>query len=248
MRLAPTFLLSIMTLGWACIGAAETLRLVGDPWPPFTDASLPQGGLATDLVSQALRRAGYATEAVQVPWARGLKGLQAGDYDVVIAAWKDAERARYGLFSAPYLTSRIRFYQRREGGIVFRRLEDLRAYGIAVVRGYAYQSEFDRDASLHKVPVVDFAMAVRMLVAGRVELVLEDERVARYHLSRELRSLGDQVEALPTPLSENDLHILVRSSHPEAKRIVERFDEALRQMRADGSYEALFMAHGVSPE
>ena len=37
---------------------AQRLRLVADAWPPFTDATLINGGLATDIVSTALARAG----------------------------------------------------------------------------------------------------------------------------------------------------------------------------------------------
>ncbi len=39
----------------------EKLRLVADSWPPFTDSSMPGGGLATSLVTTALARAGYAS-------------------------------------------------------------------------------------------------------------------------------------------------------------------------------------------
>ena len=53
---------------------AQRLRLVADAWPPFTDATLINGGLATDIVSTALARAGYASDFEQVPWASvGLK-------------------------------------------------------------------------------------------------------------------------------------------------------------------------------
>ena len=41
--------------------------------------------------------------------------------------------------------------------------------------GYAYTPAFDNSTQLNKVPVHNFAMAVRMLVAGRVSLTLEDE-------------------------------------------------------------------------
>jgi polar amino acid transport system substrate-binding protein len=40
---------------------AEHLRLSGDSWPPFTDQRLPNNGLAVDLVSTALQRAGHTT-------------------------------------------------------------------------------------------------------------------------------------------------------------------------------------------
>ena len=62
--------------------AAEKLRLVADAWPPFTDATLVNGGLATDIVSTALARAGYASDFEQVPWARALLGVGEGRYDV----------------------------------------------------------------------------------------------------------------------------------------------------------------------
>ena len=40
------------------LASAELLRLVADPWPPFNDQRLPGKGLASDLVEQALARAG----------------------------------------------------------------------------------------------------------------------------------------------------------------------------------------------
>ena len=57
--------------------AAEKLRLVADAWPPFTDATLFNGGLATDIVSTALARSGYASDFHQVPGARAHADLAA---------------------------------------------------------------------------------------------------------------------------------------------------------------------------
>lgn len=227
-----------------CTVNAEPLRLVADTWPPFTDARLPNNGLASDLVNTALQRAGYTSEYNEVPWARALRGLQAGDYDVLLSAWYDAQRTQYGLYSEAYLVNRIRFLQRKGADIHFERLEDLRPYSIATVRGYAYQTEFDQDARLHKIPVMGFAMGARMLAAGRVQLTLEDELVARHYLKRELHELQGQLEFLPKPLSENGLHIVVRRSHPQYRQIVAAFNRAMREMRGDGSYAQIFQRHG----
>ncbi len=227
-----------------CTVNAESLRLVADTWPPFTDASLPNNGLASELVTTALQRAGYPGEYFEVPWARALRGLQVGDYDVVLSAWYDAERSQYGLFSEAYLVNRIRFLQRKGANIHFEQLEDLRPYSIATVRGYAYQAEFDQDVRLLKVPVMEFAMGARILAAGRVQLTLEDELVARHYLQRELHELQGQLEFLPKPLSENGLHILVRRSHPRHRQIVAAFNRVLQEMRADGTYVQIFHHHG----
>lgn len=227
--------------------AAELLRLVADPWPPFNDHSLPNNGVASDLVVQALTRAGYQTRYVEAPWERAVLGLKRGEHDVLINAWYSQERTYFGHFSQPYLFNRIRFLQRKGAGIDFEQLADLYPYRIAVVRGYAYNPAFDHDENLRRVGVSGFEIAARMLHAGRVELALEDELVVRYHLARELAPLRDELEFVAKPLSENGLHILVRLTHPHHREIARRFDEAIQAMQADGSYDETLRRHGMAP-
>ncbi len=234
-------LLALMSWGVA----AETLRLTANLWPPFTDESALNHGLATDLVSTALARAGYPSSYTELPWERAMRRLQRGDYDGLVGAWFSEERALYGHYSRPYLINRIRLLQRKGGTIQFRRLSDLYPYRIAVGRGYAYSPEFDNDPQLDKFVVGGFTNAARMLSSGRVDLTLEDELVARYHFGRELRDIRDTLEFLPRSLSESGLHLLIRRSHPDHQRIVEAFDQAIEAMREDGSYAAIFRRHGL---
>ncbi|AVJ24978.1 MULTISPECIES: ABC transporter substrate-binding protein [Pseudomonas] len=224
---------------------AQRLRLVADGWPPFTDATLINGGLATDIVSTALARAGYASDFEQVPWARALKGVGDGRYDVLINAWYDESRTQFGQFSAEYLLNRVRFLKRSDDDIVYHSLARLRDETIAVVRGYAYSAAFDQDTQLQKVPVHNFAMAVRMLAARRVRLTLEDEYVARYYLARESPRVRNAVAFVDKPLSENSLHILVSLKNPEHAQIVASFDREIARMKADGSYARLMKTHGM---
>jgi polar amino acid transport system substrate-binding protein len=225
--------------------AAEKLRLVADAWPPFTDATLVNGGLATDIVTTALARAGYASDFEQVPWARALLGVGEGRYDVLVNAWYTNDRTKLGQFSGEYLLNRVRFLKRKDAPIEYSNLQQLHTYPIAIVRGYAYSPEFDDDASLQKVPVHNFSMAVRMVAADRVKLTLEDEYVARYYLARESSKVRNAVEFLPKPLSENSLHILVSLKNPQHEQIVAGFDREIAEMKADGSYERLMKQHGM---
>lgn len=167
--------LLLLTLLLPCALPAANLRLVGDSWPPFVDSRLPGNGLAVELVTTALKRAGFDSSFQQVPWSRALHGVRSGDYDIALSAWYEPARSLYGQFSRAYLSNRIRLLQRKGRGIEFSRLSDLRPYRIAVVRDYAYAPEFDRDSRLQKVNVTSFANAARMLEAGRVDLAVEDE-------------------------------------------------------------------------
>jgi polar amino acid transport system substrate-binding protein len=245
MTVLRTCLLSWLLFAPLPGNAEQPLRLVADLWPPFNDQRLLNNGVASDLVATALGRAGYPSTYAQVPWERAVRGLQQEVYDVLINAWYTDERATYGYYSQPYLINRIRFLQRKGGQISFKQLADLYPYSIAVVRGYAYSSEFDQDSRLTKVGVVGFEVGARMLQARRVQLTLEDELVARYHLSRSLAGIRDQLEFLPQPLSENGLHILISRQHPQHRQIADGFNKAIEAMRADGSYTQIFQRHGL---
>jgi polar amino acid transport system substrate-binding protein len=226
--------------------SAQTLRLVADAWPPFTDATMVNGGLATDLVTRALVRAGYATQFEQAPWARALQGVGEGRYDVLVNAWFSDDRTHLGQFSAPYLINRIRLLQRKGENLAFSGdLQTLHGQSVAVVRDYAYSPAFDADSNITKVPVHNFSMAVRMLAAGRVNLTLEDEYVARYYLQLESPKVRNAVEFMGQPLAENTLHILVSLKNPEHDKIVAGFDSAIASMKADGSYDRLMRDYGM---
>ncbi|MCY1354023.1 lysine-arginine-ornithine-binding periplasmic protein [compost metagenome] len=227
--------------------AAVNLRIVADLWPPYTDSRIPGNGLATDLVSTALRRSGYTTEYNEVPAARIIKGLKESRYDLVVGAWFDVERAQLGKFSDPYLTNRLLVLQRKNSSITFEDLPGLRPYSIAVVRGYKYSPQFDSDSTLNKLDVNSFQIAARMLAAGRVDLTLEDELVAQYFLSGELHSIREKIKFLPNSLGENSLHVLVRLTHPLSQRIISDFNREILSMCKDGTYGAIFRRHGFEP-
>ena len=218
----------------------QSLKLVADLWPPYVDVSLPSGGLATQIVTAAFSRAGYATTLEQVPWARAVQGIGDGRYDVLITVWYNDERTHIGQHSAGYFSNRILFWRKRGSGIEFdHNLTTLHGYPIAVSRGYAYSPAFTQNQCLEKVQVKNFAMALGMLAAGRVSLALEEERVGRYLLAQQPAAVQAQVEPLPVPLSETDLRILVSLKTPDHAHIVEAFDQAIASMKTDGTLKAL---------
>lgn len=239
----------LLTLLCLCLSsvarAGDVLRIAADRWPPYADRQLPGNGVAVHLVQAALKRAGYASEYIEVPWPRVLHGVANGEYDLVADAWYTPERESFGVYSEPYLVNRVRLIKRQGSPIAYGKLADLYPYRIAMVRGYAYSESFDNDPKLQRVPVFSFVNAALMLQAGRVDLTLEDEITARVHFNGDLAELKGQLEFLPVPLAENGLHILVGLHHPHHAEIVAAFNKAIREMREDGSYDALLREHGL---
>ncbi len=156
---------------------AEVLRLAGNVWPPYTDRSLPGEGLSVELIRTALGRGGYQVEYIEVPWERALLGLRNGSYDM-INGWPTVKRVDYTLSSCPFLSNRMRWVQRRESNFRYDGLDSLVGHPIALSRGYMYSDELNEDTRLEKGYSANFVQAAKMVIAGRVDLTLEDERTA----------------------------------------------------------------------
>ncbi len=231
--------LLFLTLLVADPTSAQPLRFAASPWPPYTDQRLPGNGLAVELVTTALRRAGYEVVYVEVPWNRVMHGLVRGDYDLT-SAWYSPKRLGFAAYSQPYLSNRLRWVARRGSAIEDHGLQSLHSYRLGLSRGYAYSPELEQDAALKRVEVADFVSAARMLSAGRIDLTLEDEQVVRHHLRNELRLVREAYAMLPIPYSENGLSLLVRRGHPQCEEIVQAFNREIARMQADGSYRAIF--------
>ncbi|QEU31128.1 substrate-binding periplasmic protein [Pseudomonas luteola] len=238
-----------LALTWSCsllAWASPPLRLVGNHWEPYVMTSPAGQGLAVDIVRTALGRSGYETTFREEPWERVLYGIQNGSHDVIVDIWYAPERERLGQFSKPFLANRLRFISLKTRAITFSTLEDLRPYRLAVVRGYAYSKEFDQDRTLDKVAVADFEQALRMLLAGRVDLAIEEEHVARRVIERVASAQSSRLQFLDKPLAEKGLHMLVSEDHPEQEKIIAQFDDTIERMKADGTYADIFARYDLA--
>jgi len=223
---------------------AEVLRLAGNVWPPYTDCSLPGEGLSVELIRTALGRGGYQVEYIEVPWERALLGLRNGSYDM-INGWPTVKRVDYTLSSRPFLSNRMRWVQRRESNFRYDGLDSLVGHPIALSRGYMYSDELNEDTRLEKGYAANFVQAAKMVLAGRVDLTLEDERTALFHLERELGHEQDALRFVPGEFRRVELSLVVRSDHPRLSDIIATFNREIAAMVEDGSYAVIFARHGM---
>ncbi len=222
---------------------SEPLRVALDPWPPYVDKSRPSLGVATDLVITALDRAGYATNVSFDKWARILEGTEIGVYDVIVAAWRTEEREKLFEFSEPYLFNEIKFIKRKGKPYTYEKLSDFKGLLIGTVDSYAYSPEFDETKLLIKVPSNHVIQNLLLLRQGRIDLTLDDQWAIRHEIAAYMPSAASEFEFLPQPLARRGLHLLVSRAHPKHKEIVAAFNKAVKEMKADGSFDKIVQKH-----
>jgi polar amino acid transport system substrate-binding protein len=206
--------------------AAEKLRLVADVWPPFTDATLVNGGWPP--TSSAPPLAGrYASDFEQVP-GRGRCWAWARAATTCWSTPGTTTNAPVGQFSGEYLLNRIRFLKRKDAPIEYNICSNctpirLRWCAVMPIRRRSMPTR------VAESPGAQLCHG-RAHAGGGSGQADPGGRVRRALLpGRESPKVRNAVEFLPKPLSENSLHILVSLKNPEHEQIVAGFDRRLRR-------------------
>lgn len=231
--LAPALALSATESG------NEALRLVATEFPPYTSASLPNGGTACAITRAALERAGLSMVLQFRPWARALAELQAGHWDGIIGAWHSVEREAFLSFPHPLgITNRIGFMARAGTAITVGDLNQLGGLKIGVVRDYANPPAFEQ-ARLQRDEAVDDLTNLRKLLAGRIDLALIDKGVGFHLLQTLMPEALKAVAWLEPALSEVPLYTALSRRDPAVVARLAAFNKGLTELQTTGELARL---------
>ena len=238
MTLRPILLLVFLNLFMQTC-AAQAISIVSNQWPPYVDEAVPEKGLAVELVTKALQRKDYQTTLHIYNWQRALEGVEIGVFDATCAIWKTAKREQSLLFSEPYLTNTISFLKKKSTTVDYHSLDDLRGFVIGVLRGYAYDETFNRSRGLIKIPENFIVQNLQKLNNGTIDLTLGDERAINYAIQKYLPVHSYSFEFIKPALAYKKLYMAVSKSNPAAQTIIDDFNQAIKEMQQDGSYDQI---------
>lgn len=240
----PSRRTALLTLAAAPLGlraapAPRALRLVATEFPPYTSATLADGGTATAITQAALARVGLSMELQFRPWVRALAELQQGLWDGVIGAWHHAERERFLAFPKPLgITNTIGFLARAGTTIAVDDLGKLGGLKIGTVRDYANPPTFEQ-ARLQREEAIDDLTNLRKLMAGRIDLALVDKGVAFHLMQTQLREAASALVWLEPALAEVPLYTALSRRDPESATYQLALNKGLAELQGSGDLARL---------
>jgi len=223
---------------------AQELSLAASTWSPYVDQRLYERGVAVAVATTALERAGYDPSLTIGSWPEVMVDTQDGTHDVLVGVWFTEERSTELAFSEPFLDNEIKFLKRADSDIRFRSVEDLAGLRIGVVSDYAYNREAVDTTGIEITAAGSVRENVESLLAGELDLVLADARVAMYEINQLV--VARRVTLLPEAVITRGLRIAVSRTRPDHEGIVEAFNAAIAAMRSDGSYSQLLASFRIS--
>ncbi len=219
--------------------AEQTLRLMANSSPPYSDESLPQRGLALELVEHVFSRTPYTPQIVIESWSRALEGASIGVYDALAAAWYTPERDKAFLFSEPYLDSDMIIVKSRSTPGRYTSLQDLSGARLGILTDYAYGIEFNQVQGLQLVEENHLIQNLLNLLNGRVDFVIGDRRSVVFQLNEYLKDQIHKFEVVAIELPGRARHVAASREVDGHEAVIAAFNKALAETRRDGSYDAI---------
>lgn len=247
------FLMCCLAVFLACAagpgaGAAEEPELTPIPlasgeWLPYVSARLPDHGILGGLVERVLARMGARPVWTFVSWPMVEQMVQSGKAFAGLPYVRTAERAGRYDYSLPLYAANTTVFFHASSPLAHNKLKsiaDLRGYSAAGPRGYWWDSVL-ADHGVKLIYSTDEAAAFKVLAAGRVDFLLQDELVGLEILTRNLGSASQGIRYIPLPsqgnaISEN-LHLIVSRQYPQSDQLRARFDEALTEELKSGELD-----------
>lgn len=233
------FLLCTLVLISAISVQAEKITAVGDPWPPFLDPNQASKGIISEIATAAYATQGYELEMTFVPWARAVAGVKNASFDLILATWLTEERTKFLMFSDPYLNNSLKFIKKKGSDFEYSDLNSLTGKSVGVVRGYGYSDDFLSADNFKRPEANRFIGNIRKLVAGRIDLTLEDEIVAKAIIAKEQPELLDEIEFSKTAYSTNALYVTSGLANTKHKELIEAFNKGLAEIKKSGEYDKI---------
>src|SRR5450830_167228 len=211
--------------------AAETTltMIIGSESPPkmFLNTEGKPDGYFAVIAAEAARRAGYKINVVAVPWTRAVQMAERGE-GVVCGLSYLPEREKVFKYSLPVVVDKVLIVTMKKRNLIASSLADLKGLVVGVNRGSRYGEKFVNELPL---VVIDEAVMPGGRPAVRLNAQLADI---------DMNDLSIQ----KTPVALDPNHFAIAHSYPDANRIIERLNNALNSMTADGSLNKILDTWG----
>jgi len=231
-------------------GAVETVSVRADAWFPVNgepDSARP--GFAIEVLERVFVAPAYTLDYQLLDWQRALELASAATVDCVVGAYRS--EAPGLLFPAyPLALDRNAFFVLAGSDWRYDGVASIGPRSVAVIGEYDYGGELDawiarRPANLHVAHGREpLRRNLRMLLAGRVDALVESEMVMQATLAA-LDLEGKVVEA--GAVGPASPFYFACSNTARGAAIIGQFEQGWRRLRESGELARLYGRYGVTP-
>lgn len=237
----------LAALGIACSTGAASAELrmsYNSDWPPYSSGvGETVQGILPDLMTEIVEgRMGMKVRHLGYPWKRVQRAVELGSLDAMVTVPTDA-RLNYARSSRETVyTVEMRPVVVRGSGAE-QQIGDapvpatLRRLRVCDIIGNGWGKRFAAEHGLSPVMATKAVSCLRMVARGRADITIQATAVANKEIATE--ALQDRLSVLPVLLGSMKFTLLLSRRSALDDEFMDKFDQTVRDMMADGTYQAL---------
>lgn len=210
------------------------VRLVTGEFAPFVGEKLNAGGMTARMMRQIFKAMGLQISLDFRPWKRGYQATLRNEYTATFPYSKNAEREEIWWYSDELYNLDEVFFSASDTKVSFDSHQDLAGRAVCKPIGYnlfELEELYEQGVITLERPT-DMQSCFRMLMAGRVDLVMTNRMVGD-NLIQELNLEPDNIRVLSKPFRRISHHLIVPKSLPEGKAFIAKFNRHLSIFREE---------------
>ncbi len=243
MRNTWLMLLAVVASGVAAAND-RVVRIATGELAPYATESRPDGGMALAIVRAAFEQSGYKVEYTFRPWSRALAETRIGKWDATAYWGKKPEYDTQFHLSDNVVTEQWVMVYRKELGLKWSGLTDLRPYRMATVPDYTYTPELQaliKAGTIKAESAPNDAAVLKLLLLGRADVAPMELSVACELLKTQFSEADFQkLAAHPKLITESfTTHLMMNRTQSGNVQKVADFNAGLKKLRESGEYARL---------
>lgn len=221
--------------------AEERVTLTSGEWPPYISEDFKYGGFGTRVCTQAFAMAGFDVEYLYMPWKRGYNVAASGHATGALGWHKTPEGEKLFYYSDPIFSPRTVIFHSRGSRFDWKTPDDFGHLKVGATLGYLYipqlQEAVERKGGKLDIAPTDEVNLLK-LAAGRIDVFPCAREVGYYILNTKLQpGIAQTITHHPRLLLHDAAYVLISKKMPDGKKIINRFNEALKILRESGYYD-----------
>lgn len=234
-----TLLTLLCSLTHSAIAAAEPVRIgAEDDWYPYTAWRGGQiVGMSADIVRAAFATSDTPIELAAYPYPRCMELARTGSLVACFNTTPNPHIEAQFLLPQEMLFSDDILLWARNGAAPLDNLDALAGKRVAVTIGYTYGEHFDARQDIQRIAVRRDLNGFLMLQRSRVDYMVAFRGTTQALIQQRPELVG-QFVALAT-VHQPQLYLTFSRHHPQAPALLQRFDQGMRQIRRDGTYQQI---------
>lgn len=226
--------------------AAQTMRLVtGNDLAPYTEITLPNGGMVTEIVTAAYSEMGLSAAVSFGAWDQGFNDTLRGRFEATFPYQPDQVTSDRYYLSRAIIANRQSIFVSSRGNQRFWTLSELSGKKFCIAADYRP----NRELEVLKVQFASDRSEARtladcfgLLKNGEVDYVPAYDLMGQYIIANNFDG-ANEFTILREPLSIGTFHLLIPKEQPNSIAHRQNFDRALESIEASGLLQSIVRRH-----